>query len=164
MTSETPNAYLQTWTEGADASRAATGPLQHTASNVFRDRGVRRGDTIFVAEVVDGQLALIGRMVVGEILTRGEARKLLGPDVWDAQDHLIAAPGASEITWGRRLEADDVADLRFLQKTGRVGRDGLPTYRTTKLKLGADGRLDAQTTRTVRRLTAGSAALLEARI
>jgi hypothetical protein len=164
MTNKTPQAYLQTWTEGADANRAATGPLQHTASNVFRDRGVRRGDTVFVAEVVAGRLALIGRLVVADILTKKQAQRKFSYELWDAQDHIIAAPGASRITWGRCLATDDVADLRFLQKTGRVGRDGVPKYRLTKLKLAPSGRLDAQTTRTVRRLTDASAALLEAKL
>jgi hypothetical protein len=164
MKNKTPKAYLQTWTEGADASRAATGPLLHTASNLFCDRGVQRGDTVFVAEVVDGQLALIGRLVVADILTLKQARRKLGDDLWDAHDHLIAAPGASEITWGRCLETADVADLRFLQKTGRVGRDGVPKYRLTTLKLDPKGRLDAQTTRTVRRLTDASAAVLETKL
>jgi hypothetical protein len=161
MKNKTPTAYLQIWTEGADANRAATGPLKHTASDVFRDRGVQRGDAVFVAEVVNGQLQLIGRLVVADVLSKKQAQKKLGYAVWDAQDHVIAAPGASPITYGRRVEPDVAAELRFRQKTGRVSGDGVPKYRLTKLKFNSDGRLDAQTTRTVRRLTEESAARLE---
>jgi hypothetical protein len=162
MKHETPSAYLQVWTEGADANHAEPGPLEHTASDVFRARGVQRGDTVFVAEVVHGRLKLIGRLVVADVLSLKQARKKLGPRVWPAQDHLTAGPGTSRIADGQPVDIATAADLRFLRKTGRVGRDGAPKYRITTLKFRPDGQLDAQTTRTVRRLTEESAASLEA--
>jgi hypothetical protein len=161
MKSTTPMAYLQVWTEGADANRGMTGPLRHTASDVFRARGVQRGDRVFVAEVVDGQLQLIGRIVVADVVNQEEAEETIDHEVWDARDHLIAVPGASLMADGRPVAPDIAAELRFLQKTGRVGRDGAPRYRLTKLKLNPEGRLEGQTTRTVRRLVEESAASLE---
>jgi hypothetical protein len=162
MTTYMPMAYLQTWAEGADVNRAAAGqPLEHTASNVFRKRGVRPGDTVFVAEVADGHLELVGRLVVQDMLTKAQAQASLPYDVWDAADHLIAAAGASPVTYGRRIRRSVAAQLTFLQKTGRMLADGSPRYRLTSLTFDDHGRLDAQTTRTVRRLTYKSAACLE---
>jgi hypothetical protein len=161
MKNQTPMAYLQTWAEGADANRGAKGRLEHTASDVFGDRGVQRGDRVFVAEVVGGQLHLIGRMVVADVLSQQQAQKRMIDEVWKARDHLMAAPGASPISYERPVKPGIAAKLQFLRKTGRVGHDGAPEYRVTKLKFNSDGRLDDQTTRTVRRLSEESAALLE---
>jgi hypothetical protein len=78
-------SFLQTWTEGADANRRP-GRLAHTASDVFRERGVQPGDRVYVAEVVDGYLELIGRLEVGRIVGYRAAKRELGHNVWPAKD------------------------------------------------------------------------------
>ena len=155
-------AFLQTWTDGADVNRRPGEPLEHTASNLFVERDVTRGDTVFVAEVVDGYLELIARMVVGEVLTFAQARARFGPNIWDAEDHLIASPDTdSPMVFGRRVPHEIARQIRFLQKTGRKRSDGTPVYLQTSLNYRQPERLDDQTTRTVRRLTPASAELLE---
>jgi hypothetical protein len=158
-------AFLQTWTDGADLNRRPGEALEHTASDLFVDRDVARGDTVFVAEVAHGGLQLIARMVVGEVLTLAQAKVRLGTDIWDATDHLIASPGtASPMVFGRRVSHENARRLRFLQKTGRKRSDGTPVFCETSLKYLQPDQLDDQTTRTVRRLTPASAELLEALI
>jgi hypothetical protein len=154
-------SFLQTWTEGADVNRQP-GDLTHTASDLFRERGVGRGDTVYVAEVADGKLELIGRMRVAEVLSYAEARRRLPYPPWEAKDHLIAEPGtATPKVFGRPVRRRIAERLRFLQKTGRTRADGTTVFRETALLFRGAG-LDAQTTRTVRRLTDDSAVLLEA--
>jgi hypothetical protein len=154
-------AFLQVWSEGADVNRDP-GRLSHTASDLFRQREVEPGDTVYVAEMVDGHLELIGRLKVSAVVDEAEARRRFSQDVWHARDHLIAVRGsASEKVFERRVEDDVARSLRFLRKTGRYRPDGQPVLRVTELTWAAPGYLDPQTTRTVRRLDAGSAAKLE---
>ena len=126
------------------------------------ERDVAPGDTVFVAEVNNGDLELIARMVVGEVLTLAQATVRLGPNIWKAKDHLIASAGtASPMVFGRRVPHETVRQLRFLQKTGRKRSDGTTVFRETSLSYRQPNQLDDQTTRTVRRLTSASAELLE---
>ena len=156
-------SFLQTWAEGADVNRTPGEPLEHTASDVFRKRDVLPGDRIFVAEVVDRRLHLVGRMRVAELVDAATAEtKLHSTDLWDARDHLIAEPGSATQKVFNRQVPDNVArSLRFLQKTGRRGPGGRAAYARTTLKFDSAGGLDGQTTRTVRRLTEDSAEQLE---
>jgi hypothetical protein len=81
----------ETWDD--HASEIPNGdPLDHTASNKFRDRGVSARDSVYVVTVKQGRLFVAGKMIVGQVCGRADAEKILGTtNVWDAQDHLIAS-------------------------------------------------------------------------
>jgi hypothetical protein len=135
-------------------------PLINLGSNSFRKRGVGVGDTIYVVNVREGVLHVLGRLQVGQICDPAEARRHLAAlygeegEPWDAADQLIAAPGsATPLTGERPVPADVVRELRFETNDGPVG-----------LVFVAPGLLDRQTMRGVRRLTPSSAALLDALI
>lgn len=152
-------SYLQVWAAGAEVNRATEGaPLAHTASNLFEARGITRGDRIYVGHVENRRLCLIGRLEVADIVSRRTAEQRLGADLWDARDHAFATRGCSTAKkFGIRVPDQIVRSLRFQAKTW----DAKTALRITDLKLDAAGRLDPQTTRTVRRLTVGSASQLE---
>lgn len=134
------------------ASSAAGEPLDYLGGNQFRRRGVCIGDRVYAITNVRGQLYLIGALTVGEILLSDyEARRRLGYDPWPASEHLIAEPGSeSGMRFDRRVPPAEVRQLAFVTKHGLA-----------RLVLRADGRIDQQTLRGVRRLAPDSAAVLE---
>jgi bifunctional DNA-binding transcriptional regulator/antitoxin component of YhaV-PrlF toxin-antitoxin module len=68
--------------------------LCHDAGNQCRTRGIKRGDFVYVVTVREGDLYLMGRLQVGEVCSLARATAKLGPDLWDANDHLIAESGS----------------------------------------------------------------------
>src|SRR2546428_3651803 len=63
-----------TWEEN---SRQEGKPLIHTASNLFRSRGVAIGDFVYVVTVLAGRLFLLGRIEVGAMLGQVAAESAL---------------------------------------------------------------------------------------
>lgn len=125
--------------------------LNYTAGNMFRKRGVKQGDRVFVVTVSRGRLFLVGAMDVREILTRTQAARELKTSVWNAAEHLVAVRGsASSKRFDRVVPPEIVRELMF------EGPDGpIPP------KMIDDTRLDQQTLRGVRKLTTASGRLLE---
>jgi hypothetical protein len=124
----------------------AGSPLDHCASSLFLNRGVRTGDCLYVVTVRHGRLLLGARMRVTEITNRPTARRRLGADVWDAPDHAFGEAG-TPLRHDLTVPDAVVKNLRFAPSGSPlrfVGR-----------------RLDQQTLRGVRELTPGSAALLD---
>jgi len=126
-------------------------PLEHTAGAIFKKRGVVPGDKVYVVNVLQGVLFLIGRFEVGKIVSMPEARKILGEDIWDAPEHLIAKPGTATPA---HFERD--VPLETTQKLLFHGANGFQP-----LKFVGEDMLDRQTLRGVRRLTEPSAHLFE---
>ena len=65
--------------------------LNHTAGNLFRKRGVRLGDMVYVVTVLKGKLYLLANLQVAKVCDYAEAADDLGDDLWLASDHIIAS-------------------------------------------------------------------------
>ena len=149
-------AFTHYWKNDTFEQMRANGhegePLNHTAGNGFAKVGVKKGDAVYVFTVIKGELFLVGRMAVSQIVhSNTEAARLLGYDVWRADDHLIATESeCTPMKFQRRVPTDIVEKLRFEAKEG-------PKPLTFK----SSGGLDQQTLRGVRRLTRSSAGLLD---
>lgn len=124
-------------------------PLVHTASNLFIDRCVERGDRIYVVTVKDGGLYLLGRMVVGVMCDLEYAAAALGYAPWEAEDHLLAS-ACTALRFDRRVSHDVASRLMFEGARGPV-----------KLTYKDIGVLDEQSLRGVRRLADTSADVLD---
>jgi hypothetical protein len=113
------------------------------------------GDYVYVVTVLSGRLFLLGRIEVGAILDQDQAEAILGGDLWEADDHVVAKAGSENPHRFRRGVPMEVAKgLRFM---GGEGPAHTP-------ELDSGGSLDRQTMRGVRELTASSAALLDSLI
>jgi hypothetical protein len=126
--------------------------LEHTASNQFRAKGA--GDIVYVVNVTNGQLRLVGRMVVDRVVSKAEADRHFKSDCWPATDHCIARSGtAGNVRFNRFTPPSVVAGLKFRTPKGDVVG---PVFSDSQ-----DHLLDSQTLRGVRELTADSAAALD---
>jgi hypothetical protein len=147
-------AYLQTFDAGIDfVERNAGAPMERMFSKLYAERGIGRGDIIYVAYIDDSRrLNLVSRLQV----------RRMEPGYEDAEDVVVAEPGASTpMRLHRVIPPDITRELRFLVRNG--WRLGQPVYlsKNTALSLEEDGRLRPQAVRTIRRLNARSAAMLE---
>jgi hypothetical protein len=149
-------SYTHYWTNKTCEESVASGwhrrPLDHAAGSQFLRNGVRVGDNIYVVTVRDGRLFLVARFTVGRITkSDAEARRYLDYEPWSAPDHLHAEAGTGTIcNFEREVPLDRVRQLRFETKAGV--RE--PVFKD-------HSRLDTQTMRGVRKLTANSARILE---
>jgi len=149
-------AFTHYWKNDTFEQMRANGnegkPLDHTAGNTFANVGVKRGDSVYVLTVKEGELFLVGRMTVSKIVhSDAEAQSLLGYDVWPASDHLIASENeCTPMRFRRRVPLEIVKQLRFDSKAG-----------PKPLTFTAEGRLDQQTLRGVRQLSRMSVGLLD---
>lgn len=139
------DAYVREGDEGA--------PLCETSSAKFTQLRVREGDQIYAVFVRDGKLFLIGKMEVGRPASSWkEVVDLVGPNVYrgvPGAKYLIAKR-ATRMSFKRRgIRVQVVKSLRFVSN------------RNPRLKFVDDEKLDRQTLRNVRELTAEAAALLD---
>jgi len=127
------------------------GDLDHTAGNQFN--GVMPGDTVYVISFFGGVLYVVGRMTVERVATREEAIAVLGTsDLWDAKQHVIAKQGtSSRERFDVPISQSDVWTIEFIDSNGAV----VPPKRNRH------GRVDPQTFRGVREITAPTASLLD---
>lgn len=146
-------AYLQMWTQGANAARDREGePLEHAASDQHERMGIQPGDALYIVYLEAKRLHLIGRLSVAEIIDRREATLRRGENLWEAEWWAVARPEVVDpIVFDRRVSDEDVRKLRFEQATGKVSR----------LDVASDGAINGQRLQSIRRLTAASAALLD---
>ena len=149
-----PTAFTHYWSETTAARNLDSEgqPFDHTAGNRFVRAGVTTGDRVYGITVRKGAPTLIGRMTVSSPpLSNKDASELSGYDIRDAGEHLIAEPGTSSSTsFLRVIPTHMLKRLRFESIGGE-----------TALKFVSETRLDQQTFRGVRRLTAASALELE---
>lgn len=127
-------------------------PIDMAGSNVFRQRGVSVGDSVYIVSLNGGQLYLGGRMTVKEIVSRAEAVRRSGrDDLFDASEWIVDFEGdGTPLDLHRKLETPLTKQIRFRTK------DGPKPY-----KFVSSTHLDNQTTRGVRELTSESAELLD---
>ncbi len=133
----------------AEARKEPDGePLGHAAGSRFTNRGIEPGDFVYVVAVHHGQLYVLGKMQVGKIVTKDEARHLLGKEPYDAPEHLIA----SACTSARLTEVPLAVakELRFVSGSRKEG-----------LAFREEDVLDPQTVRVIRELDAESASRLD---
>jgi hypothetical protein len=126
--------------------------LRHTASNMFRKRGVSEGDSLYIITVKWGQLLLLCKLTVSDMCGYEEAVRLLeNEDLWPAEDHVIAkSPAAIRPTFEVPVPLKITEQLRF------------QSYPQSKaLRFVEPGIVDQQTLRGVRELDCGSAQLLD---
>jgi HNH endonuclease len=130
--------------------RASDGELlDHTAGNLFQERGIRAGDIVYVVSVVKGSLYVCGKLMVEQICGTNEAAAILGYEPWPAEEHIIAA-AATPMNFNLRVPLKLTRQLIFIS-----GKDNKP------LKFKAPNYLDEQTLRGVRELAPESAADLD---
>lgn len=137
-------SFLYYWKpETVDCEMGAL--LRHSASEQFGR--VSRGDHIWHVTVRDGELVVVGRVIVGHLVNEARAAQLLGTnDLWEASHHVVAATGTAEPV--REVKIRDLAkSLRFQSKRDRLRVLG--------------GHVDAQQLRTMRTLTPRAADELE---
>lgn len=148
-----PSSFTHYWSETTQFEQGA--PFDHTAGNRFIRSGVTTGDRVFGISVRRGVPILVGRLVaVSSPVTYDDACTMLPYEPWEADEHIIAAPGtASEQSEYREIPLEILQHLRFHSPGGE-----------TALKFVSKTRLDQQTFRGVRRLTDESAELLESLI
>jgi hypothetical protein len=128
-------------------------PIDCSASNSFRKRGVSIGDVAYIVSLADGQLMLGGRMTIEGIVSHKEARTLLNYDgIYEANEVIVAAenPG-TPLHLHRRLAPALARRLRLVS----------PNSEPKGLAFTSKTRLDNQATRGIRELTSESAALLD---
>ena len=132
-------------------SSAGGGYLIHTAGELFRSRGVKPGDFVYVVTVLSGKLFLCGRMEVELILTQKEADEHFGRGVWQGTEHLLTSPEkATRRHFDLRVSLRTTEELQFETKQGPK-----PPY------FKSHDVLDEQTFRGVRKLTRKAAELLD---
>jgi hypothetical protein len=120
----------------------------HSASSVFRQRGVKAGDRMYVISVLGGRLRVIGRLDVEDVVTQQRAEELFGRHLWEAPDHVVARPGSGT---PRRLDA--FVPSSRIGELETVGPDG----EATPMKLNRLGHIDVLSLQGVREITARTA-------
>lgn len=126
--------------------------MEHTAGNQFLGRGVGPGDTVYIITYSDGDLRIIGKMVVDAVLNQHDAEVRMGTtNLWKASEHLVARPGtASKRCFNAVVPQSQLNNLKFVTDSGLRGivynRHGLP---------------DQQTFRAVRKINAPTARLFD---
>src|SRR2546430_1274764 len=117
-----PNAFTHYWIERVNREIEGE-PLQHVASNDFRERGDSPGDSIFCVNQHDGKLFLIGRMRVDKITDANGATEFLGSQVGYAErtDHCVCSPvHGTPILFDRELPINVARQLRFETSAGNT--------------------------------------------
>jgi hypothetical protein len=116
-------------------------PFGGLLSNEFVSKQMRAGDYLYGVTVLSGALFVLGRMEV--------ERVELYPQSPQWQEHAIGRASTPR-HFDNRAPADIVEQLEFISGSGVV-----------RLKFDSPGKLDRQTLRGVRELTANSATLLD---
>jgi hypothetical protein len=124
--------------------------FDHTAGNMFRKRGVAAGDVVYVVSLIKGTIHIIGRMVVNKIVDQAEAERERGPDLWEADDQILAKQPSSRLRFDVVVPAERLNELEFVNKKG-----------TLPLAYNRHGGVDQQTLRGLRELTASTAGLFD---
>jgi hypothetical protein len=126
--------------------------LRHTASNMFRNRGISKGDSVYIITVKRGQLFLLCKLTVAYICGFEKAARLLKDnDLWEAEDHIV-----SESPAPMRREFDVPLPLAITEQLRFEGSEESKAAHFVE-----PGILDQQTLRGVRELDYASAQLLD---
>ena len=142
------------WTPGAVSGSASMGIslCDHTASNQFLDRGVAVGDAVFVITYADGDLRVLGRLIVERVVDYAAAQRLLPYEPWQAADHLISsAQNCTKLSFSTSIDPTNFQQIEFVRASGAL----------TGIKNRRDGSVEPQSFRGVREITPGTARLFE---
>ncbi len=132
-----------------EAQKGWGNKMDYVGGDQIRRRGVKPGDVLWIVAVEEGNLYLLSRVVVDEILSTKEAQKRLRTnDLWPGKDHVLADK--------RYLEPWLDEDITMLAPKLRFESTVAP-----QLDIGEDGKIDWNQLRTMRQLTSESADLLE---
>ena len=125
-------------------------PLDYIAGNLFRERGVKEGDVVYVVTVKQGRLFVIGRLTVGQMCGAAEAARIIDPeDLYPANEYIIAS-SATPMRFDVEVPSEVTQNLLFVASPhSKPPRFREPAY------------LDQQTLRAVRELEPASAKELD---
>jgi hypothetical protein len=123
--------------------------LTHNATD--NAPGVQVGDIAYAVTISKGELFILGRMEIGEVTDLAEAKRRVGNDVWEANNHFFARPGTD-----MRISFDHPVPLDVAQQIRVIRSDGI-----NPLKFAKPGELDRQALRGFVELTAESAKIFE---
>ena len=128
-------------------------PVGFSGGGSFRKRGVSAGDVVYIISQGSGQLLLGGRMTVGRIVSRDEAKRIRKrDDLLSVDEWLVGEEGSgTPLNLHRQLTPELTKQLQFVSKGAN----------SKALRFVTDNNLDGQTTRPVRELTIESAFLLD---
>lgn len=140
--------FTYSWQYAEARKESEAGPLGHAAGSRFSSRGIEPGDFVYIVAVHRGQLYLLGKMQVEKIVSKDEARRILGAEPYDAPEHLIA----SACTTAQLTEVP-VAVAKELRFIGGSRKEAL-AFREEEI-------LDPQTMRVIRELDPESASRLD---
>lgn len=146
-----PSHFFQYWQlNQVESDMASGGNLRHAGSNQFKRRNIKVGDTVWVVTVkTDGQLYLVGRMVVDQFVDKKTALEMFTNEVIDRDVHIVVNEENSEPF--REVNLMDIADdLRFISNDS----DRLDII---------DGKVDGRQLQTIRELTTESINLIKAK-
>jgi hypothetical protein len=143
----TPRQFLQYWKpKQVDREIVIGHTLDHSGSEQLNKAAP--GNIIWIVTVRQGQITLVGRLVVGEIIDYREAKNRFGSDVWAASHHAVAKRGTEEPI--NELSLMPIAEsLRFVSSTHRDRLD---------IEVG---KVDGKQLQAIRELTPQSARLIE---
>lgn len=131
-----------------------TDSLDYTGGSGLRARGLSVGDVLYVVNWHEGELNILGRMTVGRLLDRAEAKAALG-GIFDADEHVVSEPGtATFIVFDAYMTGEDDGDIDEVQFID-------PNGATSGVKRGRSGAIEPQSFRNVREITAGTAELFD---
>jgi hypothetical protein len=138
--------FLMYWRpETAETELGAV--LDHAGSQQFKR--VQAGDTDWVVTSTEGQLQLLGRIEVEDIVDQQTAERRVGGRLWQSDFHALAKPG-TEMTTVRIPVTDVAPNLRFVGKSDRLSI--------------SSGNIDPRQLQAMRRLTPRSARLLASKL
>lgn len=147
------------WEDLPESRRLTDGTTSYAASNQFKKMRVRPGDTLWLVNVEKngthstGQLYLLGRLVVGQVLTLPEAiaERGISRVRRDRQHHVTAQPGTERPY--QRIHLNQIADsLRFESNVA------------DRLTIQSNGLIDGRQLQSIRPLTPASVAILRRRM
>lgn len=144
--------FTHYWEAATVNDNPAGAPIRHLAGKQFRRKGVGPGDHVYPVSIRGGKMYVLGRVTVEPITDEAEARKRLGlDDLYPGSDHVIARQSAECAQTFVQVGDEKARQLLFHSEGGLI-----------PLTFRKPGRLDGQTLRGVRRLSAESARLLDA--
>lgn len=116
-------------------------------------RDVGPGDTVYVVNFFRGELYVVGRLVVDQIVNRAQAEHILGTtDLWEAREHVIGRKGDSTfMRFDAVIPAAQLPQIEFVASDGSIH----PPARNRH------GAVDPQAFRGVREITRKTAKLFE---
>lgn len=126
------------------------GNLIRAAGGTGFDGKIEPGSRVYVTNVLNGQLRLLGAFTVREVVLRA-VRGKPAEATWDAPEYLLVEEGSSTPLLTRPMPTDMAKALRFVTKAGQE----------TAVTFNDDGTVNGQAMRAVRELTSESASRLD---